>query len=247
VTFLVFVHDVTVSHRAELDALWAGLKPRVGAALHAACIAGPAQQNPGPTRALLSSWSSETEIVAHGWSHSRRATLDPFSWATFGSDEFGGMPAVEAQRRVQRSREILEDVCGRPVRGFVPPAFRYGNLTWSALERAGYTYSAGLAWLRHQRGKTPLGTYAWDTGRLRGLALGLEAMGHLLAARSKALPCVVLHPTDVRWGLAPRAFARIDALLRQGLTPVRLSDTVLGATRPSHGAIPASARVSCVQ
>jgi hypothetical protein len=93
----------------------------------------------------------------------------------------------------------------------------------------------------------PLGTYAWDTGRLRGLALGLEAMGHLLAARSRALPCVVLHPSDVRWGFASRAFARIDALLRQGFTPVRLSDAVLAPSRPSFRSPQAFARVSCAQ
>jgi len=244
VNFLVFVHDVAVSQRAALDALWAGLKPRVGATFHAACIAGPAQDAPASTRALVASWSSEVEIVAHGLLHRRKPTLDPFSWATGRSDEFAGLSVAEAEARALRSREILEGVFGRSVRGFVPPAFRFAKLTFAGLLRAGYTYSAGLAWLERQEGRVPLGTFAWDTGRLPALALGIEALGHVLAARPKALPCVVLHPADVGRGLAPRAFARIDALLRRGHSPVCLGESPIVVPYPTDGAA-RTTEVSC--
>jgi peptidoglycan/xylan/chitin deacetylase (PgdA/CDA1 family) len=231
VSFLVFVHDVAVAQRAELDQLWSALRPRVGAQLHVACIGAAAQQHPTQTIELVSSWSREVEIVAHGQLHQRPPSLDPFSWVTGRSDEFAALPATIAEGRVRQSRELLEALFRRPVRGFVPPAFRFGTLTLAALLRAGYTYAAGLAWLRHRGGRVPLGTYAWDAGHLSVLFPGLEAMGHVLAARPGALPCVVLHPADVRRGLVPRALLRIDALLERGLRPVRLGDLELGPTR----------------
>src|SRR5262249_60823887 len=58
-----------------------------------------------------------------------------------------------------------------------------------------------------------LGSWSWDVGWLASRSRLGELAGSLLALRRDAIPCVTVHPADVRRGHLPHALARIRRLL----------------------------------
>lgn len=76
------------------------------------------------------------EIASHGYGHERASDLDE---ARFYDD-------------IHRSKAILEDLSGAPVRGYRAPSFSIGtgNLwAFDCLERAGYQYSSSIYPIKH--------------------------------------------------------------------------------------------------
>jgi len=76
------------------------------------------------------------EIASHGYHHERVSSLTP---EDFLAD-------------LRRSKCILEDACGLPVRGYRAPSFSMGETTpwaWEMLERAGYAYSSSVYPIAH--------------------------------------------------------------------------------------------------
>ncbi len=76
------------------------------------------------------------ELASHGYGHERANEMSP---AQFGAD-------------VARAKKLLEDLSGRPVRGYRAPSFSIsvGNLwAFEALARAGYDYSSSVYPIHH--------------------------------------------------------------------------------------------------
>jgi polysaccharide deacetylase family protein (PEP-CTERM system associated) len=87
-----------------------------------------AERHPGLIRRIA---EGGHEVASHGYSHVRVDTQQP--------DEF--------REDVHKSRRILEDVSGTPVRGYRAATFSVGPHTpwaWRVLEEEGYAYSSSV-------------------------------------------------------------------------------------------------------
>ena len=92
-----------------------------------------AERHPNTIRALV---GQGHEVASHGWDHQRVFKLDP---QTFAED-------------LQRTRAVLEDVTGQPVRGYRAPSFSIdARNPWAheVLAEAGYRYSSSVAPVAH--------------------------------------------------------------------------------------------------
>lgn len=102
---------------------------------------GEAPIRPGsPFAARLRDWAEQgDEIFLHGWFH-RDTAVHPraadrwrASWLTAGEGEFLGISRAEATSLLRDGRDLLEDVSGRAIAGFVAPAWLYGAGARAAL------------------------------------------------------------------------------------------------------------------
>ncbi len=104
-----------------------------------------AEIRPGsPFAARLRGWAEDgVEMFLHGYSH--RDEAEHASWQdrvkasrmTAGEGEFLGLDAAEAERRIRAGRSLIEDITGRPIAGFIAPAWLYGDGAHSAMKALG--------------------------------------------------------------------------------------------------------------
>ncbi|MGE0418866.1 MAG: XrtA system polysaccharide deacetylase [Acetobacteraceae bacterium] len=92
-----------------------------------------AERHPDMVRRIV---AAGHELASHGWDHTRADSQDP---ETFRAD-------------VRRTRLLLEDVGGVPVRGYRAATFSIGRRNlWAfrVLQDEGYTYSSSINPIRH--------------------------------------------------------------------------------------------------
>jgi len=135
---LASIHDVGPRFEAEVDLLVDRLEAHVGPGRFAMLVVpdhwGEAPLARAPAfAAKLRRWAdSGVEMFLHGWSHKDdSAHPDPATaWKakhmTAGEGEFLGLDQAEATRRLRAGRAVVEDAIGRPVAGFIAPAWLYG-------------------------------------------------------------------------------------------------------------------------
>ena len=167
---------------------------------------GEAPIVPGsPFGSRLRRWAeSGIEIFLHGYFHRDRARHGSAGnrlrarFMTAGEGEFLGLSRGEAETRIREGRDLLEDVIGRPVDGFVAPAWLYGEGALAALATSGIRMAEDhLRVWSPASGATlargPVITWA-SRSRIR-LASSLAAAAALRAAPIKVLR-VGVHPPD---------------------------------------------------
>jgi predicted deacetylase len=93
-----------------------------------------------PFAARLRRWAEAGfEIFLHGYHHrdearhSSAADRVRASFMTAGEGEFLGLDRSAATARIRAGRSLLEDITGRPIAGFVAPAWLYGRGAMEAL------------------------------------------------------------------------------------------------------------------
>jgi len=135
---LASIHDVGPRFESEVDALVDRLEAHVGTGRFAMLVVpdhwGEAPLSAAPAfAARLRSWAdSGVEMFLHGWSHRDDSTHRDAraAWRakhmTAGEGEFLGLSETEATRRLRAGRKVVEDAIGRPVAGFIAPAWLYG-------------------------------------------------------------------------------------------------------------------------
>ena len=142
------VHDVSPRFEREVDRLIARLGPHVGRRLALLVVPdywGEAPIRPGsPFASRLRTWSDAGfELFLHGFFHRDSAGHDSrvdrlrARRLTAGEGEFLGLSRDEARTRIERGRALLESVSGRPIAGFVAPAWLYGRGAREALRDCG--------------------------------------------------------------------------------------------------------------
>ena len=92
-----------------------------------------AERYPEMTRRIV---AHGHELASHGWEHIRVTNQDP---EAFRED-------------VSRTRTLLEDISGKPIRGYRAASYSIGsdNLwAWDILAEAGYQYSSSIVPIRH--------------------------------------------------------------------------------------------------
>ena len=135
---LASIHDVGPRFESEIDRLVGQLESHVGTGRFAMLVVpdhwGEAPLASAPAfQARLRAWADNgVEMFLHGWSHRddsdhehRRAAFKA-KHMTAGEGEFLGLSEAEATRRLRAGRKVVEDAIGRPVAGFIAPAWLYG-------------------------------------------------------------------------------------------------------------------------
>lgn len=145
---LLSIHDVSPRFEGAVDALADRLA--AVADYRFAMLVVPNHWNDAPilpgsifARRLRGWADSGVEVFLHGYFHT--ADTAPAGmrdglrgrFMTAGEGEFLGLRREEAERRIRDGRSLLEDILGRPITGFVAPAWLYGPGTADALERSG--------------------------------------------------------------------------------------------------------------
>ena len=207
---LASIHDVSPRFEGEVDRLLALLQPHVGNRLAMLVVPnhwGTAPIIPGSTFASrLRDWADRgVEMFLHGYfhrddtNHVHAASRLKASLMTAGEGEFLGLKRSDAARRIGEGRALVEDVIGRPIDGFVAPAWLYGSGALEALSEAAVPIAEDhlRVWspkAHRQLARGPVITWASRT-RLR-LASSLAAASILRRAPIKVLR-VGVHPPDV--------------------------------------------------
>lgn len=230
--FLVCVHDMTPAFATEIEAILAGLRGRVGGAVHLGVVPNwhgraPLAHSPAFLELLRQSGG---ELVLHGYAHRGADDGGWAAWVSGGADEFSRLAPAEAIARIRRGcREIAAVL--RPPRGFIVPAWQTGPVLQDWLTTNGLAYRIGYASLRFSTGmRRRLTTWNWDYSTreaLNRLACWANRAHRWLDAAG--MPCLALHPADVRRGLLDESLRAIDALLAAGHRPTlasRLSEAV---------------------
>lgn len=147
---LASIHDVGPRFEAEVDALADRLEEQLGGARFAMLVVpdhwGEAPLMAAPYfAAKLRRWADRgVEMFLHGWTHRDDGAHAAVSarWKaramTAGEGEFLGLDPGEATRRMRTARAVVEDAIGRPVAGFIAPAWLYGPGARTALREEGF-------------------------------------------------------------------------------------------------------------
>ena len=147
---LASIHDVAPKFEREIDQLAERLERRVGSANFAMLVVpdhwdtSPLRTSPAFARRLRGWSDAGVEMFLHGWRHKDDSAHTDASAAfrakhmTAGEGEFLGLSEAEARRRMRAGRAVVEDAIGRPVAGFIAPAWLYGPGALAALASEGF-------------------------------------------------------------------------------------------------------------
>jgi predicted deacetylase len=221
---LASIHDVSPRFESEVDQLIELLGSHVGRRTAMLVVPnhwGEAPIVPGsPFAARLRAWADAgIEIFLHGYyhrddsPHGRAADRARARFMTAREGEFLGLSRDDAAARITEGRALLEDVIGRPIDGFVAPAWLYGSGAHEALREFAVPIAEDhlRVWSPasgRQLARGPVITWASRT-RLRLLS-SLAAAAALRRAPIEVLR-IGVHPPDVRH---PALVRSIDKTLR---------------------------------
>lgn len=142
---LASIHDVGPRFEDAVDRLAALLERHLGAARFAMLVVpdhwGEAPLARAPAyRAKLRRWADAgVEMFLHGFFHRDDAPAGfRARHMTAGEGEFSRLDGTEATRRLRAGRGVVEDAIGRPVAGFVAPAWLYGPDVRDAVAAEGF-------------------------------------------------------------------------------------------------------------
>lgn len=234
---LASIHDVSPRFESEVDRLIDLLAPHVGTRLAMLVVPnywGDAPIVPGsPFAGRLRSWAEQgVEMLLHGFTHRDEAQYSGAAdrvrarFMTASEGEFLGLSCAEASARINDGKALIEGVIGRPIDGFVAPAWLYGDGAREALEQAVIPLAedhlrvwspktgAELAW-------GPVITWASRT-RMRLLS-SLAAAAALRHAPLDVLR-IGVHPPDVRHPALVGSIGKTFTAARRNRSPARYGD-----------------------
>ncbi len=233
---LASIHDVSPRFESEVDGLLALLQPYVGSRLAMLVVPNHWGDAPivagSPFAKRLREWAdSGMEIFLHGYfhrdtsRHSGGADQVRARLLTAGEGEFLGLARKDATSRIVNGRALLEDLIGRPIDGFVAPAWLYGAGAKEALADCGITLAEDhlRVWspaTGAQLARGPVITWASRTP-LR-LASSLLAAALLRNAPMKVLR-IGVHPPDCRHPRLVRSIHKTFAKAAKRCKPGRYS------------------------
>ena len=234
---LASIHDVSPRFESEVEGLLDLLAPHVGERVAMLVVPnhwGDAPIVPGsPFAGRLRRWAEcGVEIFLHGYFHrdtaAHRGSADRLRarFLTAGEGEFLGLSREAASSRIAEGRALLQDVIGRPIDGFVAPAWLYGEGAVAALGDCGirlaedhlrvWSPATGdqLAW-------GPVITWASRTrARLASSLLAAATLRHLPLQALR----VGVHPPDVRHEWLVRSIDRTLKHAAATRAPARYAD-----------------------
>jgi predicted deacetylase len=171
-------------------------------------------------------------MMLHGFTHRDDArhegSADRFlaGFMTAGEGEFLGLARDEAAKRIAEGRALIEDVIGRPIDGFVAPAWLYGPGAREALADSNIPLAEDhfRVWspaTGRQLSRGPVITWASRT-RWR-LASSLAAAAALRHAPLGVIR-IGVHPPDIRHPRLVRSIGKTFAAALRTRRPGRYAD-----------------------
>lgn len=237
---LVSIHDVGPRFEAEVDMLMMRLARHVDPACLAMLVVpnhwGRHPIAPGTLFAgRLQRWADMgVSMFAHGWFHRDDGRHDgtiarlKARHMTAGEGEFLGLDLRDATRRMTDARTLIEDITGRPVSGFIAPAWLYGRPAIHALSQSGFALAEDHMKIWHPASgrvvaRGPVITWASRSpARIASSLLAARLLPPILSMAPVAR--VAVHPGDVH---VPRLLHSIDTVLdrlRRTHAPARYDD-----------------------
>jgi predicted deacetylase len=186
-----------------------------------------------PFATRLRGWAEQgIEMMLHGFTHRDDAlhegSADRFraGFMTAGEGEFLGLARDEAAKRIAEGRALIEDVIGRPIDGFVAPAWLYGPgaheaLADSNIQLAEDHFRVWSPATGRQLSRGPVITWASRT-RWR-LASSLAAAAALRHAPLGVIR-IGVHPPDIRHPRLVRSIGKTFAAALRTRRPGRYAD-----------------------
>src|SRR5256885_5361835 len=234
---LASIHDVSPRFEGEVDRLIDLLAPHVGTRLAMLVVPnhwGDAPIVPGSAFASrLRAWAEQgIEMFLHGFTHRDEAEYSGAAdrmrarFMTASEGEFLGLSSAEAAARIKDGSGLIESVIGRPIDGFVAPAWLYGDGAREALKQSAIPLAedhlrvwspatgAELAW-------GPVITWASRT-RFRLLS-SLAAAAALRHAPLQVLR-IGVHPPDVRHPALVRSIDKTLSAAKRKRRAARYAD-----------------------
>ena len=230
---LASIHDVSPRFEAEVDGLLDLLQPFLGQRLAMLVVPnhwGDAPLIPGSAFASkLRGWADQgIEMFLHGFTHRAAAAPMTFGdrlrarWMTAGEGEFLSLSCKEAAGKIAKGRIMVEDIIGRPITGFIAPAWLYGDGAMEALERTGSRIAEDhfRVWSPTDQARLATGpVITWASRSRPRLASSLIAAPVLRLAPMRVLR-VGVHPPDIRH---PALVRSISSTLRAAAATRRAS------------------------
>lgn len=236
---LASIHDVGPRFESQIDRLVDALERHVGTAKFAMLVV-PDHWDAAPLSAApafqgkLRRWADAgVEMFLHGWRHRDDAPAAGFAQKhmTAGEGEFSALSQREAARRIDEGRKVVEDAIGRPVAGFIAPAWLYSDGAKAAVAEAGFALAEDhLRVWRPATGEIvargPVITWASRSpGRIRSSLM--------VAAAARALPQmlsparVAVHPGDTGVPALMTSIDRTFARFAATHVPSRYADLIV--------------------
>jgi predicted deacetylase len=148
-TLLASIHDVGPNSERQVDQLATLLSGILRGPKFAMLVvpdhwgAAPLAQASDFQRRLRDWADSGVEMFVHGWFHKDLAEHTGMAaikarHMTASEGEFLGLSRDVAAQRMADGRKLIEDIIGRPVAGFIAPAWLYGPGAREALAASGF-------------------------------------------------------------------------------------------------------------
>ncbi len=239
---LASIHDVSPRFEREIDALADIVSRRLGDGAPFAMLVVPDHWGESPlseARAFgtrLREWSDRgVEMFVHGWFH--RDAAEHSGAAAFkakhmtaGEGEFLGLPEGEAATRMADGKALIEDIIGRPVAGFIAPAWLYGEGAMKALRNSGFALAEDHMRVWRAADDTrlahgPVITWASRSTMRTASSLLVAALGRY-ALRPLETVRVAVHPGDMTKPSIVRSIDATLASLVKSHIPSRYADLV---------------------
>lgn len=234
---LASIHDVSPRFESEVAALVDLLRPEVGNRIAMLVVPNHWGDAPlvagSPFAARLRSWAEEGfEMFLHGYFHRDASTHDRASnrmrsrLMTAGEGEFLGLSREAAGVRLAEGKSLIEDILGRPVAGFIAPAWLYGEGALQAVAEARFPLAEDhfRVWSPASGAQLARGpVITWASRTPLRLASSLAAAAALRRLPIRALR-VGVHPPDIRHDRLVRSISKTLSVVRRGRTPARYSD-----------------------
>lgn len=234
---LASIHDVSPRFDGEVSALFEILKRHVDDRVALLVVPnhwGDAPIVPGsPFAAKLRGWAEAgAEIFLHGFYHRDDGGHEKGSdrirarFMTAGEGEFLGLSAQQAASRIDEGKQLIESITGRPITGFIAPAWLYGQGALEALaeRRIAIAEDHMHVWSPATGATLARGpVITWASRTRARLASSLLAAGLLRHAPLRSLR-IGVHPPDIRH---PALVSSIEATFRaagRNRTPARYAD-----------------------
>ena len=221
---LASIHDVSPRFESEVDRLTDLLGMHVGDRIAMLVVPDHWGEAPivagSPFASRLRGWADAgAEIFLHGYFHrdeQRHArTGDRFraQFMTAGEGEFLGLSRDEATARISKGRALIEGVTGRPIAGFVAPAWLYGDGALDALGDCSITIAEDhwRVWSPIDGRRLARGPVITWASRTRSRLLSSLAAAAALRRLPLATLRIGVHPPDCHRPLLVRS---IDKTLR---------------------------------
>ncbi len=220
---LLSVHDVSPRFLPQVERLTAHLELHAQSPTMALLVvpdhwgAAPIRGDVNFARWLRGRHAGGAEIFLHGWSHrddsahAGGAARFKARHMTAGEGEFLGLGHAEAVRRLRMGRAVVEDAIGRPVAGFIAPAWLYGAPARAAIAEEGFPIAEDhfRVWETASGGVLAKGPVITWASRSRARIASSLFFAGIARAALRPLPVVriAVHPGDAH---VPALLASID-------------------------------------